>query len=74
MNEFDTPLVTNFTDPMKYKTDVTSTNPSISEDNVLVEDNDEYKTEVVPESHSSVNPNNTDRADANPESPPRIKH
>ena len=30
--------------------------------------------EVVPETHPSVPPNNTDRADANPEYPPRIQH
>ena len=74
MNGFDSPLETNFTDPMKYQPYVTATDPSFSEDDVIVGDNDGYKTEAVPESHPSVTPNNTDRADANPKYNPRIQH
>ena len=45
-----------------------------SEDDIHVEDNNEYKTESVPESHWIVTPNNTDRVDSNPEYLPRIQH
>ena len=44
MNEFDSPLETNITDPMKYQPDITATNPSFSEDDFFVEDNYEDKT------------------------------
>ena len=74
MNEFDAPLETNITDPMKYQPYVTATNQQFSEDDVLVEDNDEDKIEDVPEFHPSVLPKNTDRTDANTESPPRIQY
>ena len=74
MNDFDAHLERNVTDPMKDQPDVTATYLSFSEDDVIVEDNDEDKTEAVPESHTSVTPNNADRADANPESPPRIQN
>ena len=47
MNEFDVPLETNVTDPMKYQPDVTTTYPLFSEYDVLVEDNDEDKMEAV---------------------------
>ena len=73
MNEFDAPLETNVTNPMKNQPDVTTTDPLLSEDDVLVGDNDEDKTESIPEYHPSVPPNNTDRSDANTESPPRIQ-
>ena len=73
-NEFDAPLETNVTDLMRYELDVNATDPLFSEDDFLVEDNDEDKTEDVPESHSNVPPNNTNRADTNHESPPIFQH
>ena len=74
MNEFDYLLKKNVTDPMKYQPDVTATNPWFSEDGFLIEDNNKYKTEAVPESHPSVPHNNTYRAYANHEYRPRIQH
>ena len=48
MNNFDAPLETNVTNPMKNQLDVTATNPLFSEDDVLIEDNDEDKMETIP--------------------------
>ena len=74
MNEFDSPLETNVTDPMKYQPDVTAIDPQFSEDDVLVKDNEKDKTEAVPEYNPSVPPNNTDIVDANHEYHPRIQN
>ena len=44
-------METNVTDLMRYELDVNATDPLFSEDDFLVEDNDEDKTEDIPESH-----------------------
>ena len=74
MNEFYTPLETNLTDPTKYQQDVTATDPLFLEDDVLVEEDNKYKKESVPETNPSVPPNNMNRSDDNHESPPIIQH
>ena len=59
---------------MKDQPDVTTTDPSFLENDVLVENNDEDKTEAVPGSNQSIPLNNKDIVDANSESHPRIQH